>query len=134
MCVHLVKVVRLMKPRWKIEFVLRLITEYKQRAAKDISMKKRSQMPMRERDFVLENIHLLDKELARISKPCLIREIQPFSSDGPSRVSDGLARMSCVVVPPPPISPVPRGPRPRRIRGGIPHLALRVFSTTKIKV
>ena len=101
MCVHLVKVVRLMKPRWKIEFVLRLITEYKQRAAKDISMKKRSQMPMRERDFVLENIHLLDKELARISKPCLIREIQPFSSDGPSRVSDGLARMSCVVVPPP---------------------------------
>ena len=63
---YVVKVVRLMKPRWKIEFVLRLITEYKQRAAKDISMKKRSQMPMRERDFVLENIHLLDKELARI--------------------------------------------------------------------
>jgi hypothetical protein len=63
---YVVKVVRLMKPRWKIEFVLRLITEYKQRAAKDISMKKRSQLPMRERDFVLENIHLLDKELARI--------------------------------------------------------------------
>merc|ERR1711988_1288643 len=52
-----------MKPNWEIDFVLRLVTEYKQRAAKN---ERKEKLPQTHRKFVLDNIHLLDKELARI--------------------------------------------------------------------
>ena len=57
------KAVRMMKTKWPIDFVLRLVTEYKQRVARLETKEKLSQQ---RRKYALENIHLLDKELARI--------------------------------------------------------------------
>ena len=62
---YIVKAVRMMKPKWDIDFVLRLITEYKQRAAKENAAVK-ERLPVQNRKYVIENISLLDKELARI--------------------------------------------------------------------
>ena len=52
-----------MKPKWHIDFVMRLITEYKQRAAK---YEHKEKLKKENRKLVLDNIILLDKELARI--------------------------------------------------------------------
>ena len=60
---YVVKAVRMMKPRWDIDFVLRLVTEYKQRSANN---EKKERVKATNRKFLLENIHLLDKQLARI--------------------------------------------------------------------
>ena len=62
---YVMKAVRMMKPKWPIDFVLRLVTEYKQRAAKS-EAKDKALLPLNSRQFVLPNIQLLDKELARI--------------------------------------------------------------------
>jgi len=60
---YVIKAVRLMKPKWHIDFVMRLITEYKQRAAK---YEHKEKLKKENRKLVLDNIILLDKELARI--------------------------------------------------------------------
>ena len=60
---HVMKAVRMMKPKWDIDFVLRLVTEYKQRASMN---DKPNKVKTINRKFLLENIHLLDKQLARI--------------------------------------------------------------------
>ena len=60
---YAMKSVRMMKPRWDIDFVLRLVTEYKQRAA---NLEKKEKQKVINRKYLLENIHLLDKQLARI--------------------------------------------------------------------
>ena len=62
---YVIKAVRLMKPKWHIESVLRLVTEYKQRAAKTVALNK-DKLSKDKTKFVLDNIKLLDKELARI--------------------------------------------------------------------
>ena len=60
---YVMKAVRMMKPKWNIDFVLRLVTEYKQRAA---NIEKKDKVKKINQQFVLENIHHLDKQLARI--------------------------------------------------------------------
>jgi hypothetical protein len=60
---YIIKAVRLMKPKWDIDFVMRLITEYKQRAAKNV---RKERMTKENRKLALDNIILLDKELARV--------------------------------------------------------------------
>jgi len=62
---YVMKAVKLMRTKWDIDFVLRLVTEYRQRAAKG-EAKDTKKLPKGERQLVLPNIHLLDKELARI--------------------------------------------------------------------
>ena len=63
---HTMKAVRLMKARWPVDYVLRLVTEYKSRAAN----KSRDDRSKADKKIKLEeggqNIDLLDKELARI--------------------------------------------------------------------
>ena len=54
---HCMKIVRMLKPRWDMEGVLGLVTEYKQRARQPGMSS-------------LSNIHLLDKQLARIDLLC----------------------------------------------------------------
>lgn len=60
---YVMKAVRLMKPKWDVDFVMRLVTEYKARAARDKNGKLQQEV---NKKYMLENIHLLDKELARI--------------------------------------------------------------------
>jgi len=62
---HTMKAVRLMKPKWPVDYVLRLVTDYKVRAAH----KKTEIEPEKTKkkfSLNLDNIHHLDKELARI--------------------------------------------------------------------
>jgi len=63
---YAMKAVRLLKPKWDVDFIMRLVTEYKARAArgKDTALGRVQQEVNRK--YMLENIHLLDKELARI--------------------------------------------------------------------
>ena len=69
---HAMKTVRMMKPKWPVDYVLRLVTEYKIRAAdqRDRSVGSDPQAVSAKHKMYgllhLENIHLLDKELARI--------------------------------------------------------------------
>ena len=67
---HAMKSVRLMKAKWPVDYVLRLVTEYKVRAA-DQRARTASTEPQGAKEKMygllhLENIHLLDRELARI--------------------------------------------------------------------
>ena len=62
---YVVKAVRLMKPSWHIDSVLRLVTEYKQRAAKTHSQQ-RENLSRDQKQLVVKGIENLDKELARI--------------------------------------------------------------------
>ena len=57
---HAMKAVRLLKPNWPVDKVLRLVTEYKLRAAND------PMQPQASRRLVIEHVQYLDKELARI--------------------------------------------------------------------
>ena len=60
---YVMKAVRLLKPKWDVDFVMRLITEYKARAQRDQNGKIQQEV---NKKYMLENIHLLDKELARV--------------------------------------------------------------------
>jgi len=60
---YVFKAVRLLKKNWDIDFVMRLVTEYKGRAARGKDHKIQQEVNSK---YVLDNIHLLDKELARI--------------------------------------------------------------------
>lgn len=60
---YVMKAVRLLKPKWDVDFIMRLVTEYKTRAARDREGKITQEVSKK---YILENIHLLDKELARI--------------------------------------------------------------------
>ena len=62
---HAMKAVRLFRPKWQVDYVLRLITDYKARAATDRDEANRAAPPGSKISW-LENISLLDKELARI--------------------------------------------------------------------
>ena len=62
---HALKAVRMMKTKWHVDFVLRLVTEYKQRASRNV-VAGRDRLKKDHRKYALENIHLLDRELARI--------------------------------------------------------------------
>ena len=53
----------MMKAKWQIDFVLRLVTEYKQRVAKN---ERKEKMPTSKVQYALDNIRLLDRELARM--------------------------------------------------------------------
>ena len=62
---HVMKAVRLMKPKWTADFVLRIVTEYKVRAARTANQEEKVKHKLNQK-FHVENIILLDKELARI--------------------------------------------------------------------
>ena len=60
---HAVKAVKMMKSKWPLDFVLRLVTEYKQRVATN---QRKDKLPTSARPYALDNVHLLDKELVRM--------------------------------------------------------------------
>ena len=65
------KAVRLLKSTWQIDYVMRLMTEYKWRAAREVDNKLWTEITQKEgtgkfKNLKLTNIKLLDKELARI--------------------------------------------------------------------
>ena len=60
---YVMKAVRLLRSKWPVDFVMRLVTEYKARAARD--EKDHVQMEVNQK-YRLQNVQYLDKELARI--------------------------------------------------------------------
>ena len=62
---HAMKAVRLFRPKWEVDYVLRLITDYKRRAANDKELANEGSAPGSQVMW-LENIQYLDKELARM--------------------------------------------------------------------
>ena len=65
---HAMKAVRMMKPKWTTDYVLRLVTEYKVRAASNAAnpIATADKTKQANKKYVLDNIRYLDRELARI--------------------------------------------------------------------
>ena len=91
---YVMKAVRLLKPKWDVDFVMRLVTEYKARAARD----KQGQVQQRQENkrFMLDNISLLDKELARID----LMLSAESTEETPNRVSRSQLDAICLIVHP----------------------------------